>query len=406
MRRMVMTIVLPGLWLAVSTLVFSRDDHRDRETRLRAFKFDRQFSREEPHIRETFRPVVAAAARSTVRLRVDGRVVAFGVAVHGDGYIVTKASELDDGKSLQIEVEGGLKLPARLLDRLPAYDLALLKIEATGLDPIEWSDKPAPAPGTFLAAPSPGGEPVAIGVASVGPRNLYEPPQGFLGVRLKPNQAVIDRIYQGGAAEKAGLEKDDELIAIDGTPVKTADDLIGEVSRHRPGEEIMVRFRRVGEEREVPATLIDRREFLSQFIRGHDPMELMHGRLSNHRNGFFSVFQHDLVLEPEECGGPLVDLDGHVVGLDIARAGRVESLAIPAEDMRMLLSKVTNGKFALPDIGELREALKKADLALARAQETRALAERALERANRLLETLPPATKTEMPVTQEPPVRP
>jgi RNA polymerase sigma factor (TIGR02999 family) len=36
------------------------------------------------------------------------------------------------------------------------------------------------------------------------------------------------------------------------------------------------------------------------------------------------------VLKPEECGGPLVDVDGRAVGLNIARAGRVETLALPA----------------------------------------------------------------------------
>ncbi len=52
-----------------------------------------------------------------------------------------------------------------------------------------------------------------------------------------------------------------------------------------------------------------------------------------------------LVLQPEECGGPLTDLDGHVVGLDIAPSGRVESLAIPAADLKSLLAEVTKGKF-------------------------------------------------------------
>ena len=32
---------------------------------------------------------------------------------------------------------------------------------------------------------------------------------------------------------------------------------------------------------------------------------------------------------PADCGGPLVNLDGKVVGMNIARAGRTESYAIP-----------------------------------------------------------------------------
>ena len=47
-------------------------------------------------------------------------------------------------------------------------------------------------------------------------------------------------------------------------------------------------------------------------------------------SGFDRVIQHDTVLDPEECGGPVLDTSGNVVGLNIARAGRVVSYALPA----------------------------------------------------------------------------
>ena len=40
--------------------------------------------------------------------------------------------------------------------------------------------------------------------------------------------------------------------------------------------------------------------------------------------------QHDTVLDPDECGGPLLDTKGNVVGINIARAGRVVSYALPS----------------------------------------------------------------------------
>ncbi len=36
------------------------------------------------------------------------------------------------------------------------------------------------------------------------------------------------------------------------------------------------------------------------------------------------------MLKPTDCGGPLVDLEGRVVGFNIARSGRTESYAVPA----------------------------------------------------------------------------
>ena len=36
------------------------------------------------------------------------------------------------------------------------------------------------------------------------------------------------------------------------------------------------------------------------------------------------------MLQPWLCGGPLVNLDGEAIGLNIARAGRVTTYALPA----------------------------------------------------------------------------
>ncbi|MEX2027294.1 MAG: S1C family serine protease, partial [Pirellulaceae bacterium] len=56
------------------------------------------------------------------------------------------------------------------------------------------------------------------------------------------------------------------------------------------------------------------------------------------------AIQHDTVLKPSECGGPIVDLSGKVVGINIARGGRVESYALPATLVRSLLPDLMSGK--------------------------------------------------------------
>jgi serine protease Do len=63
-------------------------------------------------------------------------------------------------------------------------------------------------------------------------------------------------------------------------------------------------------------------------------------QLSERRAGFPSVIQHDSILKPSECGGPLVDLDGKAVGINIARAGRVESFALPGSVVREAVKKI------------------------------------------------------------------
>ena len=52
------------------------------------------------------------------------------------------------------------------------------------------------------------------------------------------------------------------------------------------------------------------------------------------------AIQHDSVLRPIDCGGPVVDVDGKVVGLNIARAGRVESYALPSSLVRETVDKL------------------------------------------------------------------
>ena len=71
-----------------------------------------------------------------------------------------------------------------------------------------------------------------------------------------------------------------------------------------------------------------------------DFMNQMGNTLSRRRDGFDAVFQHDATIEPEQCGGPLVDLDGRLIGINIARAGRIESFALPVTEVVAALQRL------------------------------------------------------------------
>ena len=64
------------------------------------------------------------------------------------------------------------------------------------------------------------------------------------------------------------------------------------------------------------------------------------GELSEVRSGFQQVLQHDAILLPSEIGGPVVDLTGMTLGINIARAGRVETLALPASVVQKLVKTI------------------------------------------------------------------
>ena len=83
---------------------------------------------------------------------------------------------------------------------------------------------------------------------------------------------------------------------------------------------------------------------LTELANGETFQEDIGGRLSKRRTGFPLALQHDTVLQPNQCGGPLVDLDGQVVGINIARASRVASYALPAAVVKPVLEKLKSGE--------------------------------------------------------------
>ena len=64
--------------------------------------------------------------------------------------------------------------------------------------------------------------------------------------------------------------------------------------------------------------------------------------MSQRAEGFEQVIEHDTVLQPWLCGGPLVDLDGKAIGLNIARAGRVSTYALPASLVKRIVKKLVS----------------------------------------------------------------
>jgi serine protease Do len=66
----------------------------------------------------------------------------------------------------------------------------------------------------------------------------------------------------------------------------------------------------------------------------------LNGEVSHRAEGFDRAIEHDSVLAPWLCGGPLVNLDGKAIGLNIARASRVSTYALPAEFVQRVLDRL------------------------------------------------------------------
>ena len=70
--------------------------------------------------------------------------------------------------------------------------------------------------------------------------------------------------------------------------------------------------------------------------------DAMSGRVSKRRTNFPRVIQTDLPLSVRSVGGPLLDLDGRCVGMNIARANRCETFAIPSKELLAVVEDLMN----------------------------------------------------------------
>lgn len=294
-----------------------------------------------PSVKALLRPVAEHARQCVVCVRSEGRDVALGTVVGAQGWILTKASEIRAPVSCVLP--DGRELVARIVGVDTLLDLAMLKIPALRLPVVDWN-RSAPEVGQWVASPGLAADPIAVGVQSVPPRRI-PPPVGVLGVLLgdAAGGGRILQVVPRSAAEKAGLKVNDLIVEVNGRRVANRDEAIAGVKQSRPGDQVRLAFNRDGQRRAVEATLgtLD-----TPGAQKRERQNTMSGGLSRRRDDFPQVLQHDSVLQPHECGGPLVDLNGKVVGLNIARAGRTETYALPAELLLSRMADLMSGRLA------------------------------------------------------------
>ncbi len=277
-------------------------------------------------VRSAFSQVVADARRSTVRVTDGQNRIALGTIVAADGYIVTKASELAEVKALMCQLSDHRRRKARIVATLPQQDLALLKINASGLHVAPMKRDTVPAVGSLVASAALTAEPLAVGIVSVEPHRVDN--DAVLGIRLRDADSGVEvvQVIPDSAAEQGGLFDGDRILALNGRSLDSSEQLVRSISHKLPGDEVRLTVRREEDPMEVVVQL-GRRTDLD--MENSEFQGFLGGELSFRRTGFPSVLQHDTFLLPEHCGGPLVDLDGNVVGVNIARAERVASYALP-----------------------------------------------------------------------------
>ena len=277
-----------------------------------------------------FRESIGDTWKSTVQILVRNRQVALGAVVHPDGWIVSKSSEVPD--QFDVKLADGTKAVGAVRIRRTDMDLALIKIERDGLLPIELKTNREVPIGGWLISTDIRPSALSIGVVGVANRNV-RPEKPVLGVRLEltPDRtqgAMVASIVDGGGADRAGIEIGDIIQTVDGKSYSKRDDVLDKLRSLQAGQFVELGILRDERPIKITAQMMD----LANSLFDSTEMEV-NGHISARATGFQNVIQHDTVLQPHQCGGPIVDVEGNVVGLNIARNGRVASLAFHSRSL-------------------------------------------------------------------------
>jgi len=309
-----------------------------------------QFERQSPEFLAGNSALVSRASAGTVVV-TDGKAqIALGTVVTADGHVVTKLSEIEGKDQLYCRKGKQQRWEATVVARNKENDVAILKIPGKLLPPVVFATA-QPEIGGFVFSTDEKSSPMAFGVYSNPPRSLIGKNQPFLGVKPvdgKDGVRIVE-VTPGSSADDVKLRMGDVMVAINGVALTNDQSLVNEIRKNSPGDKISIDFLRERTPFSVMAVLAGRNVGGPTADRFRQ-MNTFGAIQSSRRDEFPLVFQHDTPLVPEQCGGPVTDLNGQVVGVNIARGGRVASYAIPADHLQLLVREMLRPNVASTDV--------------------------------------------------------
>ena len=307
--------------------------------------------------------VAASAQASMVDVLDSGRHAAYGTVIDDRGHVVTKRSELPDaapGAEVLLRLPGSRTAMAEVVGSDPALDLAVLHADDLGAPALAWRRTRPLAPGQAVLVPRFDESGPALGFVSIDRRESERDWQSVpylgvqtefveLGVSAPPDLAggaKVVEVMPGTAAATAGLRDGDVVASVDGAVIDGARSLRTLLAKRNVGDRVVLRVLRGGEDLSLPARLGQR--------PARDGGEPGRGNtvtpISRVSTGFGTVFAHDAVVQPNQCGGPVVDLDGNAIGLNIARYDRTATHALDPKTVMKAVDRI------IRDAARTREA--------------------------------------------------
>ncbi|WP_431294422.1 trypsin-like peptidase domain-containing protein [Pedobacter sp. P26] len=239
--------------------------------------------------------------------------------------ILTKSSSVGDQALITFR---GKQFKAKTFYRNKENDLALLRIDnmlPSGIDLSLGAAEISIPLGTVLFSA------LADGKSKVGIASTHEIEMemkysfGFLGAKTKfiNDQVTITEIPKGYPADGI-LKTFDRIKSINGIAINRPEQYIEVLSKYYQNDTISMEIFRDGK-----AMLQKIRLGIFRPV-GHTGDSYSGGR-SPRSDGFKKVIAQDAAIKANECGGPVFDVAGHFVGINIGRHSRTSTIIMPAD---------------------------------------------------------------------------
>jgi len=288
--------------------------------------------------------VVSPNQNSVVSIRDGGLLMCLGTIMSRDGYILTKASELHGAIDPEVILPNGRRFKAQELASDYAFDLMLLKVDASDLQPVSLELERQSRVGDLAVLQNGKGEALMPTVISVKTHAMEGASKAFLGIRMKEedNGVRVEHVIPGGAAHRNGMKTGDVILSLNGRPMNRTQTLNGRpmtgtetlanaIAEFRPGDKITIRYMRGDKIRTIDILLTSKFINVDAMLPLYKNLEFEGQFASTHAGGFPKAIQIDADVYPRQVGGPLLGLNGKALGIVIARADRFPAFAIPAD---------------------------------------------------------------------------